>query len=350
MQFPGQGKPPVGVIFDSAMGSRIDDALAMAVLYGLDGKNEARVVSVSVSKSNVNSAAFSEVIGGFYAGAVSGAFGAFGRNLPVGMADNGQLTEDSPMLLAPLQKKDADGKPVYPHGIHKLVDTAEVSALLRNAFTSQMDQNSMVIVTGPATNLAQVLDLPGIKDWITRKVRYLVIVAGNFAGDEPEQNVKSDVTAAKRLFAEWPTQIIFAGSEIGKAVKYPAASIGSDFAWTPNHPVADAYRAHQPMPYDAETSAMAAVLTAIRPKENYFKMSESGTVSAGLDGRTSFTASAGGKHQYLIFDPAQKDKILQTYIELASAKPVVRAPRFRQQKKQEPAKPVVEKLVDPPKP
>ena len=113
---------------------------------------------------------------------------------------------------------------------------------------------------------------------------------------------------------------------------------------------ADAYRAHQPMPYDAETSAMAAVLTAIRPKENYFKMSESGTVSAGLDGRTSFTASAGGKHQYLIFDPAQKDKILQTYIELASAKPVVRAPRFRQQKKQEPAKPVVEKLVDPLKP
>ena len=26
MQFPGQGKPPVGIIFDSDMGNRIDDA------------------------------------------------------------------------------------------------------------------------------------------------------------------------------------------------------------------------------------------------------------------------------------------------------------------------------------
>ena len=77
MQFP-QGKPPIGIIFDSAMGSRIDDVLAMALMYGLDGKNEARVVSVSVSRSNVNSAAFSEAIGRFYAGAVSGDFGAVG--------------------------------------------------------------------------------------------------------------------------------------------------------------------------------------------------------------------------------------------------------------------------------
>ena len=50
MQFPGNVKPPVGIVFDSDMGNRIDTALAMSLLYGLDGKNEARVVSVSVSK------------------------------------------------------------------------------------------------------------------------------------------------------------------------------------------------------------------------------------------------------------------------------------------------------------
>jgi len=49
MQFGGQGKPSVGVIFDADLGNTIDDALALALLYGLQGKNESRVVSVSVT-------------------------------------------------------------------------------------------------------------------------------------------------------------------------------------------------------------------------------------------------------------------------------------------------------------
>src|SRR5258705_1676259 len=114
MQFPGQGKPPVGIIFDSDMGNSIDNALALALLYGFDGKGELRVVSVSVSKSNLKSAAFSEAIGRFYAGAVSGSFGAVGRNLPVGLSVDGKLTEDTPMLTVPLARKNADGTPVYP--------------------------------------------------------------------------------------------------------------------------------------------------------------------------------------------------------------------------------------------
>ena len=79
MQFPGQGKPPVGIIFDSDMGNRIDTALAMSLLYGLDGKNEARVVSISVSKSTLKSAALCEAIGRFYAGAVNGGFASVRR-------------------------------------------------------------------------------------------------------------------------------------------------------------------------------------------------------------------------------------------------------------------------------
>ena len=38
MQFPEQGKPPVEIIFDSDLGNRIDDTLALALLYGFDGK------------------------------------------------------------------------------------------------------------------------------------------------------------------------------------------------------------------------------------------------------------------------------------------------------------------------
>src|SRR5262249_60010636 len=130
---PEQGKPPVGIIYDSDLGNRIDDALALALFYGFDGKREARVVSLSVSKSNLKAAAFCEAIGRFYSGAVSGAFSAAGRTLPVGLNTDGKMAEETPMLTGPLSKRNAESAHLYPHGIHQLNDTSEPPALIRNA-------------------------------------------------------------------------------------------------------------------------------------------------------------------------------------------------------------------------
>jgi inosine-uridine nucleoside N-ribohydrolase len=350
MQFPGMGRPATGVIFDCDMGAGVDDALALALLYALEGKNECRVVSISTSKPNLKSAALCEVIARFYAGAASGAFGAMGRTLPVGMALKGGDPADTPMLTVPLARKAADGAPVYPHGISKLTDTAECPALIRNAFTSQHDQNAIVVLVGPATNLAEVLALPDAKGWIDRKVKHLTVMGGNFAGGEAEFNIKADIAAAKRLFSEWPTPIVVSGFEIGEQVLYPASSIEKDFAWATDHPVVDAYRAYQKMPYDAPTWDLTAVLQAVRPQENYFKLSEPGRVVVHDDGRTTFTPEAGGRHRYLILDPAQKERIVKTYVELVSAKPVPRPQRFRrpqvdQQEQTPPPKPAVPKPV-----
>jgi inosine-uridine nucleoside N-ribohydrolase len=249
------------------------------------------------------------------------------------------MADDTPMLTVPLSKKNAEGAPVYPHGIQKLNDTAEVPALIRNALTSQQDQNCIVVITGPATNLASVLNVAGIKDLITRKVRYLALMGGAYPDGEPEFNIKTDIPAAKKLFAEWPTPIIASGFEVGAALPFPASSIEKDFAWSPAHPIADAYRAYKAMPYDAPAWDMTAVLYAIRPQESYFKLSDTGTISVQDDGRTKFTAGPTGKHRYLILDPAQKERILKTFTEIASAKPVPRAPRFRPPKKDDPPKP-----------
>ena len=98
---------------------------------------------------------------------------------------------------------------------------------------------------------------------------------------------------------------------------------------TPDNPVADAYKACRPMPYDSPSLAMTAALYASRPKEGYFKLSGPGTISVDNEGRTSFTASEKGTHQYLIADPEQKEKILAAYVELASAKPEAGGRRFR---------------------
>jgi hypothetical protein len=84
------------------------------------------------------------------------------------------------------------------------------------------------------------------------------------------------------------------------------------------------------------------VLYAVRPQEGYFKLSSTGTIGVLDDGRTKFIPSPEGKHRYLILDPAQKERIVKTYTEITSAKPVQRQPRFRRkqddlQKKADPA-------------
>jgi len=330
----GPGSQPVGIVFDSDLGNQPDGVLALALLYGLDGKGECRVVATTVSKPNLKSAALSEVIGRFYAGEVSAAFNAAGRTLPVGLATGGRHGEDTPMLSV-LGKRSADGKPSYAHGIERIVDTADPVDVLRNALSAQQPANAIVVVSGPATNLAALLKFPYAVPLITERARLLVIAAGSYPEGKPEPGILADIPAAKKLFDEWPGPIVAVGSEVGDAVLFQAASIEKDFGWSAAHPVADAYRAHREMPYDAPTTAMAAVLYAVRAKDNLFRLSQPGSITVLDDGRTKFTPSTSGKHRFLIVDPAQKTAVQQTYIEIASAKPVPRAPRFRRPVQQE---------------
>jgi hypothetical protein len=327
MQFPGKkAKPSIGIVFDCAMGSKIDDALALAMLHGFDGKNEARIAAIGICNPDLKAAQFCDVVGLFYANATTGIARAFMHLEPIGL-DAGKPARSSPMLDGPLAKTGADGKPVYTTTIRNLDDTAEVGTLIRNALTAQDDQNAVVVLTGPATDLAKLSDMYGLKDLIAQKVKLLCMAAGAFPDGPPEPNIKADIAAARRVLAGWPVPIVAAGYEIGAELRYPAESIEKDFAWSTAHPVADAYRAYRPMPYDAPSWAMAAMLYAVRPKENYFKLSEPGTITIGDDGRTSFAASDTGRHRYLILDPEQKERIIRTYAEIASAKPVPRKPR-----------------------
>src|SRR5438093_2566965 len=126
------------------------------------------------------------------------------------------------MLTVPLAKRNDKGEFVYAHGIEKPNDTAEVPALIRNALTSQYDQNCIVVLIGPASNLAQLLGLPGVKDLIAKKVRFLSVMGGAYPDGKPEFNIASDIAAAKKLFAEWPTPIVASGYELGEALPFPA--------------------------------------------------------------------------------------------------------------------------------
>lgn len=304
MQGSGLGRPSLGVGYDSDFGNHIDSVLALALLEGLEGKSEHRLISLSVTMSTLKSAALCDAIARFYAGPKS----PFTRIPPIGYSTEGKWAEETP-LLAVAER--------YEHNIRKLNDTADVGASIRNSFTAQQDQNAVFVLAGPANNLARALALPGAREIAAAKVR--MVVATEAMGKDP--------AAAKALLGVWKGPVVVSPDELGRALPFPGGSIANDFGWTDRHPVADAYRAFSKMPYDAPAPAMAAALYAVRSRENYFQLSEPGTFSVGVDGRLLFQPSADGKHRKLAFDPAQKDRVIQAYRELVSAKPVQRGPR-----------------------
>jgi inosine-uridine nucleoside N-ribohydrolase len=331
MQSPAEDKPPIGIAFDSDLGNNIDDVLALALLYGFDNRRpaDARLISLSITKSNLKAAAFCEAIDRFYSAITNREIPErFRRNEPppIGLSLDGKMAADTPLLTETLSKQDREGKPLYEHQIKKATDTADAPALIRNGFTAQHDKNAAVVLTGPATNLAQVLDLRGAKEIVEAKVRMLVVAAGAYPEGPPEFGIQTDIAAASKLFAEWPTPIVAVGPDIGRQLPYPVSSIENNFGWTPSHPVVDAYRAFQPMPYDSPATALAAALYAVRPDEGYFRLSQPGTITVFDDGRTKFTAAERGRHRYLILDPEKKDLIIRTYTEIVSAEPPPREP------------------------
>jgi hypothetical protein len=293
VQFQPTGKPPVGVVFDADLGNTIDDALALALLFGLQGKSEARVISVSTTKSSLKAAIFADILVRFYAGEPN----AFAGPIPIGLSLSGAMHDDTPIIEAVVAKP-------YPRSIARMNDTADPLAVIRNALSAQFDQNAIVVLAGPATNLAGLVALPGSKGLIAQKVRVLVIAGG--------PQLSMDQAALSRLHAEWPTEIVMAPAELGDLLQFPGAAIEKEFAWSTAHPLVDAYRANRAMPYDAPSVALAAALYAVRPQENYWKL-----------------ADPAAKPRVLAIDSAQKDRILQAYVELAATHPVGRVQRFR---------------------
>jgi hypothetical protein len=331
----GQGRgtirPPIGIAFDGDLGNRIDAILAIAMLNGLTAKAEARRISLSVSKPSVASAQIADVVAAFYRGrpmgGPGGGVGAISEGM-IGMPE-GSGVDEKPPLAATLSRKTAEGTPAYTSNITGLIGTAESAVLIRNLLLAQHDGNAAIVLAGPATGLVRLLNLYRSGPQISAKCKQLVVAAGSFPSGPAEPTIKSDIAAAKKLFAEWTTPIVAVGSEVGEALPYPGASIEKDFAWAPVHPVVDAYRAFKPAPYDAPASALAAVLYAVHPDDGYFKLSDPGTIAVLDDGRTRFTPAADGKHRYLIVDPAQKERVTGLYTAMVSAAPAPRPGRGR---------------------
>ena len=79
-------------------------------------------------------------------------------------------------------------------------------------------------------------------------------MAGISRRPEPEYNVETDIPSAQKVFAEWPSPVVFSGFEIGQALLFPARSIEQDFSWAPRPSGSGRLsRNYMHMPYDRPT-------------------------------------------------------------------------------------------------
>jgi inosine-uridine nucleoside N-ribohydrolase len=340
-----QRAAPINVIFDTDMWSDIDDILALAMLHALHDRHEINLVAVTISTDDKWCAPYVDLVDTFYRhpqipiGIVHGGMSnaAFQRKYP-------QMKWPATIYTQHLsERKKADGDWVYPHRLTDGTKVPEAVALLRKTLAAQPDGSVVVIQVGYSTNLARLLDSSGDaasalngRDLVRKKVQLLSVMAGNFAETKSqgktlpkgtsEFNVSSDVPAAQKVFADWPTPVVASGFEIGLEMLYPARSIEHDYAYASNHPIADTYRWYSEeqknWPHDHATFDLTSVLYAARPDRNYFSLSKPGKITVLADGGTRFEESENGAHRYLILGKEQQARTLEAMVMLASQPPL----------------------------
>src|SRR5271156_3452062 len=127
-QNPFGGKQPVGVVYNTSM-NRPDAALALAELYGFEGKRESKMGAVCVAGSGLNTAIFCDIVYRFY---TLGPARNANQSLPVGLAAVEPLPPDAAMVKPAIERKNEKGEQQYIHSVNKLSDTSLAEAVLRN--------------------------------------------------------------------------------------------------------------------------------------------------------------------------------------------------------------------------
>ncbi len=313
-------REPVRIIFDTDLGNDVDDALALAVAHAFENRDECKILAVTLTKANPYAASMADVLDTFY-----------GRpNIPIGMVHNGVTPEEGAYNKQVALTKTEKQQPAFPHRIGEKTPVPDAVMVLRKVLAGEKDGSVVIVQIGFSTNLARLLEsgpdniseLSGLQ-LVEKKVRLLSIMAGTFDSKytHVEYNIAKDLPSAKKLFADWPTEIVFNGYEIGDMIQYPSASILNDYDYVKYHPVREAYHYYCSLNRDTPAFDIMSVLYAARPDRGYFDLSENGTVVLDAEGKTTFQPNPNGKHRYMIVSAIQIARIREAFSNLASEPP-----------------------------
>lgn len=309
------------IILETDIGNDVDDALALDMLYKYLDAGDIDLLGIMINKEGTYPAEYTDIMNTWYGY----------PQIPIGILHNGADCENDATNYAKAVCliQDENSKPAFKRSLKGGYDQLpEAPALYRKLLAQQPDSSVTIISVGFSTNLARLLDTPADeyssltgKELVAKKVKLLCTMAGCFNNPELyEYNVVKDIPAAKKVFTEWPTTLVTSPFEVGIAINYPATSIENDFQWAPMHPMVEAYKSYQKMPYDRPTWDLTSVLYSVEGP-SYFTVSPAGKINVTDKGATEFTPDATGNRYYLTVDAAQAENIKQHFVKLISKQP-----------------------------
>ena len=297
---------PHKVIIETDMGNDIDDALALAVALKAANNNELELLAVGCHKLSETPAKYVDIVNTYY--------GRPEVEAAMSLTPVKEYSSYNDYTTQPCEMGFAESKGgVYPEPV----------ALYRKILAEAEDGSISFVSLGFGTTLAQLLDsqadeispLTG-KELVAKKVRTLSIMAGSYGEKKrAEYNVVNDIPAMKKVFAEWPGEIVQNPFEIGKQVMFPGAEIEKNLGWEGLNPVVEGYKLYRPMPYDRPSWDILSVLYLLRPE--LFTKSVPGTVTVDDEGYTYFEACEGGKHIVLSATLDQPQAIAEYMVQMS---------------------------------
>ncbi len=289
---PGFPKPsyPLNVIFDTDFGPDYDDVGAITLLHCFADSGWIRILATMASSGHRNVAAAICVFNTY-----------FNRpDIPIGVVGG------KAVVLGDKQHWTDSVISRYPHHIRNNGEAQDALYLYRKILASQPDHSVTIITVGFLTNLANLLESSGDScsslngfDLVQRKVSSLVCMAGRFPSGR-EFNLAEDVSASKKVLADWPTPILFSGFEIGRNIKSGLPLIQNGHIQ--NSPVKDVFAICIPMAVEDSAGRMSwdetAVFTAVKGWRNYYNL-ETGNCTINSDGINEWHP-AGSRQAHLV--------------------------------------------------
>ena len=286
-----ENSKPVSIIYDTDIGTDVDDAGALAILHILADKGEANILAAISANQNLFSAPAIDVINTYY-----------GRpDLPIGSSRTGPGPEQWYHKIIPS----------YPHDLKSGNDAPEAVALYRMILATQPDNSVKIVVVGWLTNIADLLDsqpdnyspLNG-KELVAAKVKELVSMGGVWPNTQGQSdyNFKMDRPAANKVIEKWPGEIMFTG--LGEDVMTGSRLVAEADM---DNPVSAFYKNFFKEIKVTERPSwdLIAVLYAVRGLSNYFISVSDGHCIANQDSDNKWVPGRHKNHSYLVYKMPQ---------------------------------------------
>lgn len=273
------------VILDTDIGPDCDDAAALALTTIYTRKSGARLLGVTHCTSCPWGVGAIRAILKWY-GCEEAAVGTLADR---DLLDDEEATKYNRALAMTLSEAERRAPDCLP--------------LTRELLAGQEDGSVDMIAIGPLRNIAKLLtsSADGIspltgRELIARKVHRLTLMAGEFTPDcdHAEWNVLMDMPSARIVAAEWPTEMVYCGFEVG----FPVVTLKEPNELNPENPVRTAYRLHSAgkgrMSWD-----LCTVQQALCSRPDLYELSGEGRIDIDEKGVTRWHADEHGRHQFI---------------------------------------------------